>query len=306
MRARKLDPPGREAKALGQHLQLGVAARRARHALERALSAASGGEEGRAVPDRIRRALAEAEDGRRRDLSRERRLVPMFGRERRPIDWEALRDLIAARSTLLSVDAANFVNPVNEGAVSVWEGDFLQRAAYKTAYGQVGYAYLSGAEAQAWNRSVFGFSSSFSVPAGTHHVKVSSFAALDFVWPKGYLEALSFGRKSWGEVTANVQVEVLAPGTACSSGVQTLLQGSSPRGDWETGDIGVYQPMDETRSRTLTVDFTVQSSGNSPVVISVFELAELIAERHHRVDRCNAVIWGTGTWEPLAVRISPA
>lgn len=306
MKARKLDLPGREAKALGQQLQLGVAAHRARHVLERALSAAAGGEEGRPVPERIRRAVAEAEDSRRRELSRERRLVPMFERERRPIDWQALRDLIAARSTQLSVDAARFMNPVNEGASSVWEGDFLQRAAYKTAYAQVGYSYLSGPEAQAWNRSVFGFSSSFSVPAGRHHVKVSSFAALDFVWPKGYLEALSFGRKSWGEVTANVQVEILVPGTACSSGVQTLLQGCSPRGDWETGDIGVYQPMDETRSRALTVEFDVQSPGNAPVAISVFELVEFIAERHHRADRCNAVIWGTGTWEPLDVVISPA
>ena len=45
----------------------------------------------------------------------------------------------------------------------------------------------------------------------------------------GWLEALSFGRRAWGEVKVNSHVDVLVGGSAYRDGVDTLLHGISPR-----------------------------------------------------------------------------
>jgi hypothetical protein len=126
----------------------------------------------------------------------------------------------------------------------------------------------------------------------------------DFVFPRGWLEALSFGRLAWGAVTVNSHVDVLVSGVAYRDGVDRLLYGESPRGNAQEGDIGIYNPTSESASVTHELEFTATNPPNGQLQVSVFELAEFIGERHHRVDRCNAVVHGTCTWSPTDVLIT--
>ena len=208
-------------------------------------------------------------------------------------------------NTQLGLDSGQFVNPVNEGAASAQYGNFLNMGAGKMAYSEVGYAYLVGPYAQAWNRNVFGFVSSFILPGpGKENiVTISSHLHANFIFPDGWLEALSFGRYAWGEVKVNSHVDVLVGGNAYRDGVDTLLHGASPRGNYREGEIGVYNPTSETRDVDHEVTFTVTNPPNGQLQVSVFELAEFIAERHHRVDPCNAALWGTCTWSSTDVLI---
>lgn len=223
-------------------------------------------------------------------------------------DWVNLRILLnhcSNESTQLTLDTSQFVNLVNEGAASAQEGNFLGQASNKTAYSEVGYAVLAGANARAWNRSVFGFVSTFTLPGPgkENAVNVSSHMHASFVWPDGWLEALSFGRLAWGEVTVNAHLDVLVGPDAFRDGVDTLLHGVSPRGNHREGEIGIFHPLDETRDVDHAVEFTVTNPQNGQHQVAVFELAEVFTERHHRVDRCNAVAWGTYTWDPVDVSI---
>ena len=214
-------------------------------------------------------------------------------------------DQCADETTQLGLSSGQFINPVNEGAASANRGNFLNIGSDKMAYSEVGYADLTGSGAQAWNRNVFGFVSTFTLPGPGRQNTVTIYSHMhsNFVWPDGWLEALSFGRLAWGEVKVNSHLDVLVGGNAYRDGVDTLLHGISPRGHYREGEIGIYHPTAETRDVDHEITFTVTNPANGQLQVSIFELAEFIAERHHRVDRCNAAVWGTCTWSLTDVSI---
>ena len=205
------------------------------------------------------------------------------------------------QTSVLSVDPVNFINPVSEGATETQEGNYLYQLNYKSALSKVGSADLDGPNAQAWNRTCFGFVSVFALPSPgkQNTVNISSHLNASFLW----LEALSFGQKAWGQVTANAQMDVLVASSAYRDGVYTFLQGESPRGNWNEGEIGVYNPIDIAQAMDLNVQLTITNPADTAYQVAVFELVEFIAERHYRVDRCDAVISGACNWDPLHVEI---
>ena len=314
----------RELAFIKEQLEHRVQARRSMHELqEKMLTEISalieGPDEKKPIPKKIREEIKNHQ--RRLTIRKSYKSVgsgyacnyrkSLFQREflDRYYGWEDLihqRGLASTdQTTQQYIDPVKFINPVSEGATSTNEGNHFGIIEYKTGYSRVGYAYLEGPEAQAWNRTVFGFVSTFALPGPgkENTVKIFSNINMNFIWPDGYLEALSFGKKAWGEVTANAQLDVLVADSAYRDGVDTLLYGVSPRGNWEEGEIGVYQPWDERASASHFVEFNITNPINGTYEVSVFELAEFIAERHHRIDRCDAVIWGTCTWDPLDVQI---
>jgi hypothetical protein len=179
----------------------------------------------------------------------------------------------ADTNTQLELASYQFTNLVNEGAASAHHGGWLGQNGAKRAYAEVGYANPTGSAARAWNRSVFGFVSSFQLPGPgqSSTVRIGSHMHADFTFPDG---------------------------------VDTLLHGVSPRGNWNEGEIGVYNPTAESRDVDHEVEFTATNPVNGQLLVTVFELAEFIAERHHNAARCNAVVWGTCTWSPTDVLIT--
>jgi hypothetical protein len=176
--------------------------------------------------------------------------------------------------------------------------------AYKTAFASAGDAAVDGPRARMDNSVMLGFRTYFEVgrPGKTYMLRIKSKVTIGFEW----IEALSFGRKSWGEIVVDsVMIGwVGLTGQARNDGPTRLLYGVSPRGHHREGDVGVYNPDALTR---LTYHEIMLPLVNPPVrrkTVTVTEVLIFQADRHHRVDRCNAVVQGCCSWLPLEVRFS--
>lgn len=294
-----------EREILRQSLESSIAAHRIRHELRSEYLRSRHGP-AESIPERTRRAIRRAEAGRRRQAKKapQARRVFLDRNDRSPLNWAALREyLLATMWTSFRLDQGVFVDLVGEGVSSGQAGDSRGVVDPKVAYAEAGLATLAGPEARAWNRRVFGFRTAFSLPPGSHHVVLSSDATFDFRFPDGWLEALSFGPSSIGEVTATAQVHVLTASGPFTSGVRAVLSASSPPGS-SSGAIGVFNPTGEVRESSIAFGFDVVNPPSTWTVVTVFELAELIAERHGDPSRCNAAIWSTARWSPLGIAYS--
>ncbi len=171
----------------------------------------------------------------------------------------------------------------------------------KSGYCDVGDAALDGPTVFAWNWTAFGFFSYFSLRGigKPQTIEISTSYTMNYAW----LEALSFGSQSWGEVIGMSYLDVAVEDSASSDSCE-LVHGISPRGNYHDGDIGVWNPCPYAEDRGHAVAFTTAFSRNTEHVVSIFETIGFYAIRHHRNDRCDAVANVGCAFNPVRVRIS--
>jgi len=171
----------------------------------------------------------------------------------------------------------------------------------KSGYCDVGDAALDGPAVSAWNWTAFGFFCHFLLRGigRPQTIEISTSYTMNCAW----LEALSFGSQSWGEVLGMSYLDVAVEDYASSDPCE-LVHGISPRGNYHDGDIGVWNPSPYAEDHGHAVAFGTDFSRNTEHVVSIFESIGFYAIRHHRNDRCNAVANVGCAFNPVRVRIS--
>jgi hypothetical protein len=159
-----------------------------------------------------------------------------------------------------------------------------------------------------YNRSMFGFYSSFPLTGTGNDIFINISSHVHVIY--GWLEALSFGKASYGEVVINSFLDVIVHATP-PAGTEDLIYtdsvqlvyGVSPRGNYGEGDIGIWDPPPGPGDASHSVQFTATFPENSDQLVEIFEVIELRALRYHRKDRCNAVAQVSCTFDPIEVSI---
>jgi len=251
------------------------------------------------LPRSIHAALNKYQATRRKDtFKRPLRSFSSFAEAKMDMGdvFEAMHEHLARPKPIsLTIAQSDFNLIFTEGCAEAYQID-----TQKKAYGSVGDASLVGPTACAWNYSAFGFVSCFNL-TGTGKdlsVDISTKLSVYYLW----LEALSFGKKAWGEVVANSYVDVDVEGLRFSDSLE-LIRGESPRGNYEEGEIGVWNPSPFRDSKNHRIVFSVNFPKNTEHLVTLWETIELYAIRHHRTDRCNAVADLSCFFDPVEVEI---
>jgi hypothetical protein len=173
----------------------------------------------------------------------------------------------------------------------------------KIAHGYAGSASLYPEDGATWYSHItFGFTSCYLVPwpGAEADIRIVSLPRVFLDWPDGWLEALSFGKDSYGKVSIKSYLDVCAAGDAYRD-YQTVISGESPRGNYREGEIGVWNPRPQPVDIELSINFDVANPPSEQIPITIFEMIEIVAERFHALRRCNAFGECTVHYTPLTI-----
>lgn len=181
----------------------------------------------------------------------------------------------------------------------------------RSCWGRSGTASLSpntwGDPSVCYDDVWLGYAKSFSLEQKRCVIYITSTVEIRPSW----IEALSFGKASFGRVTTLSFLNV-----DCSDSLGWPISGHraynhqpvypmcgvSPPGNHQEGKIGVFHPSPGTQTVTQSLSLSVDSS--QVHAIGLLHWISLRAERLGRIDRCNAVLSARATWGKIRVMVA--